>query len=77
MRYQLKPMNEKESIFIIIDTKPKAQWDNEIATVYNIKNSKVKRVELVHKGLNLRDELGKKPEKKTKAELVEIIKKYL
>ena len=76
MRYIVKK-SETGNWANIIDSKPEVSYDNEIVTVHEIKRSKIDRINLVHKSLNLRAELGSKPEKKTKAELLTIIKKYI
>ena len=70
MRYKAEVINQKQTIFKIIDVKPVDDWDDELATVYQLKGSKIKRVDLITQSLNLMDELkkqlGNNPDKKTK-----------
>lgn len=77
MRYQLKSQNDKNTIFKIIDTKPVESWDDDVATIWQLKGSKINRPKLVVDSLNLMNDLKHKPENKTKKELLEIIKKYI
>lgn len=78
MRYTAKEReNSKSGIVTIIDSTPEHRWDSEVVTVYNLDVKKKKKSDLILKSLNLREELGKNPERKTKAQLLEIIKKHL
>lgn len=78
MRYQEKAHeNSKHGIVTIIDTKQERSWDIDVVTVYNLNEKKNRKSDMILKALNMRDEIGPKPENKTKAELLQIIKKYI
>lgn len=55
----------------IINTKPVHTWNNEMCTVYNMSNLKT-----IVNSLNFYDECKNLPSSVTKAQILEIFKKY-